>query len=67
MERIEKEEVTSFLLNRLIKALVITGRTMVASPSIIVIFAFSLILPQLTASRGLAPLKLPSHSSAVEM
>ena len=56
-----------FLFSLSISALVIIGIITVASPSIIMRLAFSLIFPHETASLGLAPLRLPSHSSAVVM
>jgi hypothetical protein len=57
-----------FLLPSLSRSeLVIIGMITVASPSIMMRLAFSLIFPHETASRGLAPLRLPSHSSAVVM
>ena len=57
----------SFCLTYLNSELAIIGRITEASPSTIMRLAFSLIFPHETASLGLAPLRLPSHSSAVLM
>ena len=55
------------IYNRSSKAKVMRGNSTVASPSIVTYLAFSPILPHETASRNLAPDKLPSHSGAVVM
>jgi hypothetical protein len=48
-------------------AATIIGNTTVASAYTLTLSAFALILPQLTASSGLAPASLPSNSWAVFM